>query len=214
MTITVQSLIQWLMTFCNLLEVNIDYLGQLDGIGGDGDHGVNMARGVRVIRLLLTNETFDSPTHLLTTVGDGILDGIAGVRGIGGAAGAFYESFISGISEVSRGHQALDYCQFAIAIQSGVTKLMAFGGAELNDVSMVDAAWQGSKAFSDSLQAGDSFSTATHLASQAAHQACEDIYPLQARVGRFALIDSRNMYDPGAASMALLFDALQAITRE
>lgn len=214
MTITVQSLIQWLLAFSDLLEANIGYLGELDGIGGDGDHGVNMARGVRVIRLLLTNETFNSPTHLLTTIGEGILDGRADARGIGGAAGALYGSLISGVAEASSGHQTLDYSQFARAIQSGVMALMEIGGAELNDVSMVDAAWQGSKAFSDSLQAGDSFSTATHLASQAAHQACEDIYPLQARVGRFALIDSRNMYDPGAASMALLFDALQAITRE
>jgi phosphoenolpyruvate---glycerone phosphotransferase subunit DhaL len=210
MFITVELLKKWLEKFCELLEQETDLLTQLDQAIGDADHGISMQRGARAICTAIHNQTFKSPEQLLMTVNRAIGEASAG------AGGSFYAAFFKGTASATVGHPTLDTTQFASAINAGVQALQELGKAESADKTMYDAAKPGADTFLELIDAGAHFNDACMKARKAANQGKEATYPLRAKKGRAAFIGerSRNHIDPGAASMALLFDALTAMLQE
>ena len=48
--ITAAQMMQIIERMCDTIEQQMDYLSELDGALGDGDHGVNMAKCFREVR--------------------------------------------------------------------------------------------------------------------------------------------------------------------
>lgn len=55
-----QDAIKWMTLFNDKIQVNKDYLSQLDTPIGDGDHGGNMARGMSAVMENLDGKEFAS----------------------------------------------------------------------------------------------------------------------------------------------------------
>jgi dihydroxyacetone kinase len=71
------------------IEENRQFLSEIDGLIGDGDHGVNMSKGFSMAESRLTEEGF-SPAF--ETLGFTLLDDI------GGSMGPLYGSIFLGMS--------------------------------------------------------------------------------------------------------------------
>lgn len=198
-----------LLGYADLLLLHRDALTRLDSAIGDGDHGINMERGAIAMREVLTDAPLESPSGLLQTVGDALLEGI------GGAAGPLYASFFFGAARASVDLVELTPMQLAVALKGGVTELAARGRAELGDKTMLDASGPATQAILVAAVAGGTLPEVLLEGRRAANQGRDSTEPMKALKGRASYLGPRSIghIDPGAASMALLFDALAAIAR-
>lgn len=63
-----QDAIKWMTLFNDKIQVNKDYLSQLDTPIGDGDHGGNMARGMSAVMENLAGKEFASAADVFKVV--------------------------------------------------------------------------------------------------------------------------------------------------
>jgi phosphoenolpyruvate---glycerone phosphotransferase subunit DhaL len=207
--ITVSTLSMWLNTFADELLLNTETLTRLDSAIGDADHGVNMQRGAEAIQSMLSANTSGTPSELFHETGDALLEGV------GGAAGPLYAAFFFGLARSSQGLIELDSKQFASAFQEGVEGLSSLGRAEPGDKTMLDTVSPAAKAMIQSADSGSTISQVLAAGMKAASAGRDATEGWQARKGRASYLGPRSIghIDPGAASIALLFDAFSCVLK-
>lgn len=77
------------------IKKNRDYLSEIDGAIGDGDHGINMSKGFSMAEEILANKDFNMSEGFLTI--SQVL-----MEKIGGSMGPLYGSFFRGLSVASK----------------------------------------------------------------------------------------------------------------
>ncbi|MEV6962858.1 dihydroxyacetone kinase subunit DhaL [Streptomyces sp. NPDC051207] len=192
--------------FATAVEADRDRLTVLDSAIGDGDHGVNLHRGMSHVRLLLEDDTPYTVGGLLTEAG-------ALLRThVGGASGVLYGSALQEMGAALPVPRAEDG-QLADALEAGLAAVVRLGAAVPGDKTMVDAFGPAVRAFRERLADGDLAEAATAAATAAAAGARATI-PLHARKGRASYLGYRSIghLDPGAASTELLFRSLAEAT--
>lgn len=198
--------LNWLEGFHSRVLAQEPWLTELDAAIGDADHGINMARGLRAVEAVL--QTTSPPTFEALFRATGM----ALVRAVGGASGPLYGTFFlrcaAGLGPVT----AADSDQLAAALRAGLNGVAERGRASEGDKTLLDALAPGLRAFETALGAGATLATAAAAASAAAVAGRDATGPLQARRGRASYLGERSIgaIDPGAASMALLLEALAA----
>lgn len=188
MELTVETLTTWM----NDLEAKIDakkaYLSDLDTPIGDGDHGNNMARGMRAVTEALATK---KPTDLTTGLK---LVAMSLISKVGGAAGPLY-----GTAFLEMAKKSNTTAELSELLQAAVLGIKQRGGAELGDKTMVDV-WE----------VVVPEYTARQLTSEKIAQAVEATKELVAKRGRASYLGERSVghLDPGAVSSGYLFKAL------
>ena len=198
-TITVAEVSAWLRDFAAVMTREKDALTALDSAIGDGDHGINMDRGMRaVIEKLDAGEPADVAA-LMKVVG------MALISKVGGAAGPLYGTFFLQFGSVA-GDGDLDADGWASCLAAGVAGVRSRGKAELEDKTMVDALQPAADAVSAALGEGASFADALARGADAAEEGARATIPLVARKGRASYLGERSAghQDPGATSSAHL----------
>src|ERR1700742_2979435 len=116
------------------IEAEADHLTQLDSAIGDGDHGVNMTRGMRAVLAALAGaDDVAAPGKRL------ILAGKTLVSTVGGASGPLWGTALRrGGRAVSDG-EALDGPALVAALEAALAGVQELGAAEPGDKTMVDA---------------------------------------------------------------------------
>ena len=149
-----------------------------------------------------------TPAELFKTVGMTL------VSSVGGASGPLYGTFFLRMGPSAGEAQALDAAAFGAALRSGLDGVIARGKAEPGDKTMIDALAPALDAFDAAVASGSDLSTAARAALDAAEKGRDATVPLQAKKGRASYLGERSIghLDPGAASTALLFQALVAAT--
>lgn len=189
----------WITRFAELVTEQEQHLTELDSAIGDADHGANMARGCQAALAAL-----DAPT--LGEQAKGVA--MAMLSAVGGTAGPLYGTLFLRLSTTVGAVSETTPAQFVAGLRAGLDGLVARGRAELDDKTMVDAL---SPAL-DALEAGlDGWPAATRAAAAAAAAGRDRTVGLVARKGRASYLGERSAghMDPGAASAALLLQALQ-----
>ena len=176
-----------------------DLLTDLDRAIGDGDHGVNMAKGFN-----LCAQALGTPTPGLKE-SFGIL-GNTLMAGIGGSMGPLYGSFFLEMSAALAGKDTLDAQRFGEALSAGVTGVETVGSAKVGDKTLLDTLVPARDAYQAALAAGADFSTAISAMIDAAEQGWKSTKDLQARIGRAARLGERSIgvLDAGATSCFLI----------
>lgn len=200
--LTLDQLADWLRRFAELIGENKDYLTDLDSPIGDADHGANMARGTAAVLANLGDaSTIDS---LLKKAGMTL------VSTVGGTSGPLYGTLFMKMGMSAGAVTELDGKAFAKALRAGMDGLVARGKTLLEDKTMLDALSPALDALDAGIAAGTSLSDAAASAQQAAAAGREATSAMLARKGRASYLGERSIghLDPGATSMAYLFDAL------
>jgi dihydroxyacetone kinase-like protein len=182
---------------------NRAYLSDIDGLIGDGDHGVNMAKGFSIAAQRLSGEA-RSLAASLATLGDVLM------TEIGGSMGPLYGVMFSGFADFLKDLQDIDPAAFELMLRSGLEEVQSIGDAKVGDKTLIDAYAPALAAFSDATANRESFAGALDALIVAAEKGRDSTVDLVARVGRASRLGerSRGVLDPGAASCAIILRAL------
>jgi dihydroxyacetone kinase-like protein len=200
----VLSVDDWMTGSAAAIEAEADHLTQLDSAIGDGDHGVNMTRGMRaVLAALAENGDVTAPGKRL------ILAGKTLVSTVGGASGPLWGTALRRAGR-SLGDGELDGPALVAALEAALAGIQELGAAEPGDKTMVDALGPAVETLRERLDGGEPLADALGKAADAAEAGARATTPMQARKGRASYLGERSVghQDPGATSTALIVRAL------
>ncbi|KAA6220147.1 dihydroxyacetone kinase subunit DhaL [Streptomyces filamentosus] len=172
-------------------------LTELDAAIGDADHGANLRRGFAAVADALAKEPPATPGAVLVTAGRLL------ISTVGGASGPLYGTLLRRAGKALGEAGEVTRTELADALAAGVAAVGQLGGAVAGDKTMLDALEPAVAGLRESFAA----------ARAAARDGALATVPLRARKGRAAYLGERSVghEDPGAASSALLFDALEEV---
>ena len=191
----------WLAGWAAAVADRRTWLTSLDGAIGDGDHGINLDRGLTAVAADLASP--DAPGeagHLLAAAGRRLM----GV--VGGASGALYGRALLRAGEAVTADPDPDRLGEA-ALAAVIDAIEQLGKAVPGDKTMLDALVPALEA----LRADATSGPARYArAAEAAAAGSDATIPLVARKGRASYLGERSAghRDPGAASSALLVECL------
>ncbi|MBC7441816.1 MAG: dihydroxyacetone kinase subunit L [Ramlibacter sp.] len=209
-TISLDQLTGWLTRFRDLVTEQVSYLTELDSAIGDADHGSNMTRGMGAV----LDKIQAAPAGTVDELFKGV--GMTLVTSVGGASGPLYGTFFLRIGAAAGPVGTLDASGLAAGLRAGLGGVVARGKAEAGDKTMFDVLAPALDAFDAALAASADLSSAARAAYSAAQTGRDATEALLARKGRASYLGERSIghIDPGAASTALLFQALAEILDE
>ncbi|MCS3432674.1 dihydroxyacetone kinase family protein [Klebsiella sp. BIGb0407] len=190
----------------NVVIANVDELGRIDAIAGDGDHGIGMERGVRAAR--------DS-AHKSLAAGAGagtVLQQAADAWAdrAGGTSGAIWGVILNTIGTGIGNHKKPDAITVARAINDAAHGVMHFGKAKPGDKTLVDVLLPFSEMLLDEVNQQTPLAEAWAKASEYAQQCADRTAELMPKMGRARPLAERSFGTPdaGAISMALIVNAV------
>ncbi len=180
------------------------FLGEIDGAIGDGDHGINMAKGFRLAAAKLANEGEFTLQHGFLVLGDTLLGDI------GGSMGPLYGTFFTEMAESLGDAERLDGARFQAMLHAGVAAVVDLGGAKPGDKSLIDVLSPAEHAFAEAQSAGAGLAESLGRMRDAAAAGFEATRDMVARIGRASRLGerSRGTLDAGAASCNMLLATL------
>ncbi|WP_421577685.1 dihydroxyacetone kinase subunit DhaL [Shinella sp. M31] len=182
-----------------------DWLSELDGVIGDGDHGVTMDIGWTAVNAALSELAADAP---ISETCDVIAQ--AFLTAVGASSGPLYASAFQNAGAAVSERLNLDGPAMAAWIKGMGDGILSRGGAKPGDKTMLDAWVPAGKAAV--LAAGDGADERAVLqaAADAARAGMDETATFESRRGRSAKLGARSLghIDPGAASAALILGAM------
>jgi dihydroxyacetone kinase-like protein len=181
------------------IQENKEFLSEIDGLIGDGDHGINMNKGFTECGTKLSENPGDLSYSL--RVLSQILMG-----NIGGSMGPLYGMFFRAMAKESAGQERIDAERFGIMLEAAVAKVQEIGGAKAGDKTLLDTLLPAVAAYRQALNAGANFATALEKMKRAAVDGRDSTKEMVAKVGRSSRLGerSRGVIDAGAASSCLI----------
>ncbi len=183
---------------------NKSYLSEIDGVIGDGDHGINMNKGFSMAGEAIAPDS--SFSQAAKTLGDTLL------LEIGGSMGPIYGTFFRAFWSVTRNADAITPDLFGAMLRKALEGIMEIGGAKEGDKTLVDCLSPAVAAFDATVSTGGSFRDALTSASAAARQGMEATRDMMARIGRAARLGERSIgvLDAGATSCSIILTTMFA----
>lgn len=204
------ALIDWIHGFRDAIAEKREWLTELDSAIGDADHGANMTRGMDAVVAKIDSGGSATVDELLKTVGMTL------VSSVGGASGPLYGTLFLRMGMAAGPVTELDGQALAASLRAGLDGIVARGKAEAGDKTLFDAMAPAVDALDAAIAGGSDLGAATAAAAEAADAGRDATEPLVARKGRASYLGERSAghLDPGAASIALLFQTLARVAAE
>ncbi len=179
-----------------------EHLTALDQAIGDGDHGVNMKRGLENVLADLDNITAKPPAEILKAVG------MTMVMKVGGASGPLFGTLAMMLGKEWPTEDELDSAKLGLMLAASIEALKKRGKADLGAKTMLDVLAPVQQA----LKANKSIAEISAIAQQAA----EATIPMKATRGRASFLGDRSIghMDPGAFSSALMIQTICQLLEE
>ena len=195
-TISTPRMLKALEAMCDTIETQKDYLSELDGAIGDGDHGVNMAKCFREVKKKLAESTAADVSTLFNDVGMVVLNSV------GGAMGALYGTFFLKMAQESTGKAELELSDLVRMFQTAEQGILDIGKASPGDKTLLDTLAPAVKALEQSAKDGMSLPDAMANFEQAAQKGMESTTDMLAKMGRASRLGERTIghQDAGATS--------------
>ncbi|AKP34381.1 dihydroxyacetone kinase subunit DhaL [Yersinia aleksiciae] len=183
--------------------VNRDYLSEIDGAIGDGDHGINMAKGFNICADSIKGKDL-TVSEALDVLSDSLMEGI------GGSMGPLYGSIFMGMADSIRDCDKIDAAAFSAMLRGGLSCLQDISDAGVGDKCIMDTLIPAVEVFELAQQQNKSFVESLHLMKNAAHAGRDSTIDLVARIGRASRLGerSRGVLDAGATSCCLILSQL------
>ena len=192
------------------IEAEKDFLTELDNEIGDGDHGINLARGFKSVEEKL-------PTFADKDIG-AILKGIGTqlVSTVGGASGPLYGTAFMKAGNICKGKVELTDAEFTAALDAAIGGIKMRGKAVEGEKTMLDALCPAYKALKAGIDGGKNLVAALADGVDAAAEGVEYTKTIIATKGRASYLKERSLghQDPGAtSSLFMLQTALEVLQK-
>lgn len=187
------------------IRQNREWLSQLDGVIGDGDHGITMDIGWTAVTAALSDLTPDATISEVCNV-----MAQAFLSAVGASSGPLYAGAFQSAGAAVSNRLNLDGPSLAAWIQGMSNGILARGGAKPGDKTMLDAWVPAAEAAVAVADAGADETSVLKAATEAARTGMEHTAELESRRGRSAKLGARSLghVDPGAASAAILLASM------
>jgi dihydroxyacetone kinase-like protein len=197
-------MLQALKHMCDCIEDEKEYLSELDGAIGDGDHGVNMAKCFREVRKKLAESAAEDVGTLFKDVGMVVLNSV------GGAMGALYGTFFLKLSRESAGKSEVNLKDLVRMLQTGEQGILDIGKANLGDKTLIDTLAPAVRAIEAAEKEGQALTGALAGFELAAKQGMQSTRDMLAKVGRASRLGERTIghQDAGATSCYFILRSL------
>lgn len=183
------------------------FLTDLDQAIGDGDHGINMARGFETVftKIDALEDGKDIGT-VLKTVGMGLLSSV------GGASGPLYGTAFLRAAVPANGKTELDLDTIIAMLEAALKGIQDRGKATTGEKTMVDVMTPIRDAFVQGHCAGKTALECLADAVKAAENGVDYTKTIIATKGRASYVGERSLghQDPGATSLTIMTKALYA----
>lgn len=185
---------------------NRQLLSEIDGLIGDGDHGINMAKGFSgcAERLDRMGAGAENLPAALMQLSEALMDDI------GGSMGPLYGNFFSAFARTLAPYARMDAVLFGEAFASAVASVQAMGNAQVGDKTLIDTLVPALTAYREAIAAGKDFRQSLAAMTAAAEAGKDSTKNLQARIGRSARLGPRSIgvLDAGATSCFLILQSM------
>lgn len=192
-----------LLCMVKAIQENKQYLGDVDGLIGDGDHGMNMNKGFT----MYSEQLGDAQTSF----SDGLFDlGTVLLNKIGGSMGPIYGTIFMDMSERAEDEEDITLTVFADMLEVSLNGLYGIVDARPGDKTLVDSLYPAVQALRAAVEAGKDFAQALQDMEEAAEAGKDSTKELVARFGRSARLGerSRGVLDAGATSCCIILKAM------
>jgi dihydroxyacetone kinase-like protein len=203
-TITTPQMLHALESMCDTIENEKEYLSELDGAIGDGDHGVNMAKCFREVKKKLAESSAEDIGTLFKDVGMVVMNSV------GGAMGALYGTFFLKLSQAGAGKNDVNLGDLVGMFQTGEQGILDIGKAHPGDKTLIDTLSPAVRAIEAAEKEGKALGDALTEFEQAAKQGMESTKDMLAKMGRASRLGERTIdhQDAGATSCYFILRSL------
>ncbi|WP_010095270.1 dihydroxyacetone kinase subunit DhaL [Ornithinibacillus scapharcae] len=203
MELNVNDFMRWIELTNETIQQQKNYLTSLDQPIGDGDHGINMARGLQeVMNKLQTNE-YQEPSEVLKNVSMTLLSKV------GGASGPLYGTAFLKMSMAIKGLNSVSMEDFTKGLQVALDGIKQRGKSNAGEKTLIDVWSPVVEHFSNQDVTSDRL-------METAKRAMEETTNTIATKGRAAYFKEKSLghIDPGSASSFYMFEALAKVLKE
>ncbi len=188
----------------NKIIENKMFLNDLDMAIGDGDHGINMARGFTSVKEKLEDLGEKDPATILNTVAMTL------ISSVGGASGPLYGTAFMKSAAAIKGREGLDSGDLLNILKASIEGIQMRGKAVRGEKTMLDSLIPAYEIFEKSIVEECSGREALERAIEAARDGVEYTKTIKATKGRASYLGERSIghADPGATSSTLILEAI------
>lgn len=192
-----------LMKMVKAIHENKDYLGEVDGLIGDGDHGMNMNKGFMMFGDEFGDQKF--------TFADG-LDNLGNIlfSKIGGSMGPIYGTIFMDAAEQGMELEDITVKDLADMLGAGLAGLQEIVEARVGDKTLVDTLAPAVDVLKKAAEEGTDFPQALEEMKAAAKKGMESTKDMVAKFGRSSRLGerSRGVLDAGSVSCCIILTAM------
>jgi phosphoenolpyruvate---glycerone phosphotransferase subunit DhaL len=206
--LTARDLVEEMRLIADRLAESRDELCRLDGVIGDGDHGVAMADGFAAAAKAASLLDPESATlaDVLNSSAKALLNAV------GASSGPLYATALMRAAKSAGARRAIPLVEAPAIIVAMAEGVKTRGQATIGDKTMLDAWGKAANVAQQGLVEGAALTQTLDRLRIAAHEGAESTKAMTASKGRAARLGERSLghIDPGAASAALIIDVLVA----
>ncbi|WP_044640805.1 dihydroxyacetone kinase subunit DhaL [Risungbinella massiliensis] len=199
MLIKSEHILQWMGLLNTQIDRHKDYLTGLDQAIGDGDHGINMARGLREINNKIHQSSQQDIGKLLSDIG------MVLISKVGGASGPLFGTAFMKAAQAVKGKTEISISELGQALHEAIGGIKLRGKSQVGDKTMLDV-WEPVAEYVELNIEALNFRELIIYAKEQMIKTKE----IDAKKGRAAYLGSRSIghLDPGAVSSYFVFETL------
>lgn len=180
------------------------FLNDLDMAIGDGDHGINMARGFTSVKEKLEGLGDKDLTTILNTVAMTL------ISSVGGASGPLYGTAFMKSAAAVKGREGLDSRDLLNILRASIDGIQMRGKAVRGEKTMLDSLIPALEVYEKSIDEEGTGREALEKAIVAAKDGVQYTKTIKATKGRASYLGERSIghADPGATSSTIILEAI------
>ena len=185
------------------IQENKSYLSEVDGLIGDGDHGMNMNKGFSVFE-----QRFKDSEITFTEGLDEL--GMILLNEIGGSMGPIYGTIFMEAAEKGNELEEISLFDLGEILSAGLEGLREIVDAEVGDKTLVDTLTPAVESLQESAKNEEDYQQALQKMKIAAAKGRDSTKEMIAKFGRSSRLGerSRGVLDAGAVSCSIILNAM------
>lgn len=195
--LNVSAMVGIVENMCSIIIKNEIYFCELDSAAGDGDFGMSLAKGFKVLK----NEWNQLPKE---EIGEFLKEcSMLITEHCGGASGPIWGSAFRSAGRYAMGKTELTLQELSELLQSAVDGIQKRGGAKLGDKTLLDALIPATESLKKSSESGIEMVEAMRISAIEAVAGAERTKSMVASKGRASYVGERSIGFPDAGAMAI-----------
>ena len=184
-----------------VIQENKDYLSEIDGAIGDGDHGINMNKGATIA--LVEIETKETLFECLGSLSSVLMNKI------GGSMGPLYGSIFMGMQMACKDCEVIDGEIIKKMFNQAYENIKMISPAKPNDKTLVDVLDPAVNAYTTTFDETKDVKKALASCKEASTKGMLATRDMQAKLGRASRLGEKSIgvQDAGATSCSLIINS-------